>query len=223
MVKRQEGLGYTGLLLAVVVVALIFVGWLVLKPDHKTIGTTTVKNETSQSAAAQPTDKLIIGNPTAPKTIIQYGDFQCPICERFFTMTEPALQSEYIKPGKAKIEFRIETHIGAESVTAGEAAYCANDQKMFEAYHNELYKRQGAENSGVFSKSNLKQIAAQLGLDQKQFGDCLDSGKYNSLVVKSNNDAHNQAGVSSTPTFFIGERKIVGAQPITIFRTILDE
>ena len=206
---------------ALILVLAIAGGWLLLKSDNNK--TSSNKSVQTSSINQPATAQLIIGNPNTPKTIVEYGDFQCPICERFFTITEPALQSEYIKPGKAKIEFRIETHIGAESVTAGEAAYCANDQKMFEAYHNELYKRQGAENSGVFSRGNLKQIAAQIGLNQKQFDDCLDSGKYNSLVVKSNNDAHNQAGVSSTPTFFIGERKIVGAQPIAIFRAILDE
>jgi len=206
---------------ALILVLAIAGAWLLLKPDNKK--TSSDKSVATSSISQPATAQLIIGSPNAPKTIVEYGDFQCPICERFFTMTEPALQSEYIKPGEAKIEFRIETHIGAESVTAGEAAYCANDQKMFEAYHNELYKRQGAENSGVFSRGNLKQIATQIGLNQKQFDSCLDSGKYNSLVVKSNNDAHTQAGVSSTPTFFIGERKIVGAQPIAIFRAILDE
>lgn len=180
------------------------------------------QTSSAPTKAVKPADKLLIGVPDAPVTIIEYGDFQCPICKRFFEQTGPALRREYIDNGKANIEFRVETHIGEESVLAGQAAWCANDQGEFPAYHDELYRRQSGSNAGAFSLLNLKSIAAELKLDQKKFGACLDSQKYLATVQASHAEAQSR-GVTATPTFFIGGQKIVGAQPIGIFRTLLDD
>jgi protein-disulfide isomerase len=163
------------------------------------------------------TPKLIIGRADAPITIIEYGDFQCPICKRFFEQTEPQLIREWIDTGKAKIEFRVETHIGTGSVIAGEAAYCANDQGKFKEYHDELYRRQG---KAEFNLSLMKVIAGELNLDTAVFSSCLEGGKHRAVVEQSHRDA--QKSISGTPTFFIGDQKIVGAQPYSIFKTILE-
>lgn len=165
--------------------------------------------------------QLIIGDENAPITIIEYGDFQCPICKRFFDQTEPQLISEYIDTGKAKLEFRIETHIGAESVLAGEAAYCAAEQNQFKAMHDALFSRQRGTNSGTFSVSNLKKIAGEIGLGQQEFDTCMDEEQYKAAVIASDEAASKV--ISGTPTFFIGEHKISGAQPIGVFRAILDQ
>ncbi len=89
---------------------------------------------------ADGTPKLIIGDPNAPVTLVDYGDFQCPFCAQFFEQTAPSISRDYVDTGRVRIEFRVETHIGRESVRAGEAAYCANDQQTFRAYHDELYR-----------------------------------------------------------------------------------
>jgi protein-disulfide isomerase len=174
------------------------------------------------SPASQNADssKLIIGRADAPITIIEYGDFQCPICKNFFEKTEPQLRKDYIDTGKAKIEFRIETHIGSESVLAGEAAFCANDQSKFVELHDALYRKQNGYQNGQFSVANLKKIAGELKLDQTKFDTCMDTRQYKTAVEASNTEAH--AKISGTPTFFIGQQKIVGAQPYSIFKTILD-
>jgi protein-disulfide isomerase len=163
---------------------------------------------------------LIIGNVDAPLTIIEYGDFQCPICKSFFDKTEAQLIKDYVDTGKAKIEFRVETHIGAESVAAGEAAYCANDQNKFRDYHNALYTRQKGTNAGTFSSANLKKIALDLKLNTTTFNSCLDTGKYKTTVTNSHAEATKR--ISGTPTFFIGDQKIVGAQPYSIFKPVID-
>jgi len=178
------------------------------------------QSDKPETKPATSTQKLIIGDPNAPLTVVEYGDFQCPICKNFFKTTEQTLRKEFIDTGKANIEFRVETHLGAESVTAGEAAYCANDQAQFTSYHDALYQHQQGVNSGAFSAANLKQIAADVGLDAEKFAACLDKGTYRAKVTASNDDAHKQ-GVTATPTFFVGNNKITGVQPIQTFRTLL--
>lgn len=163
------------------------------------------------------TPKLIIGRVEAPITIINYGDFQCPICKRFFETTEPQLLKEWIDTGKAKIEFRVEAHIGEGSAAAGEAAYCANDQSKFQAMHDAIFRRQG---KATFNNALMKSIAAEIKLDLPAFNHCLDAANYRGVVETSHKEA--QKVISGTPTFFIGEQKIVGAQPYSIFKTVLE-
>lgn len=207
---------------ALVVIGGLALVWTKLK-TRQTDG--TIQGGGSEQTANIPegedgVPKLIIGGVKAPITIIEYGDFQCPICKRFFEQTEPQLISEYIDTGKAKIEFRVETHIGKESQYAGEAAYCGAEQDKFQAMHDVLYRNQGDPDSGAFSYGNLKRLAAQAGLDQLAFDTCLDSGRYRQTVIDSNTEA--QRRISGTPTFFIGDQKISGAQPIGVFRAVLD-
>lgn len=194
-----------------------------LGPDHSKTAkpeTTAEPKEQKPKETAAPT--LIIGDRSAPQTIIEYGDFQCQICKRFFTQTEPTLINEYLDTKKAKIEFRPVTQIGQESVLAANAAYCANEQGKFKQLHDELYKRQGSPESGVFSAENLKIIGGKLVLNRSKFENCIDGQKYLKYVTASNEEAK-QRGVTSTPTFYIDGQKITGAQPISIFRSILGE
>lgn len=182
-------------------------------------------NPDPPAMAPAPSDsmpKLIIGNPDAKVTLVEYGDFQCPFCGQFYRQTEPELIRAYVEPGKVNIEFRVETHIGQESVRAGEAAYCANDQKKFKAYHDQLFDNQKGENDGAFSDASLKTFAKNIGLDTAVFDNCLDSRKYLSAVNASNTEAKDK-GVTSTPTIFIGDSKITGAQPFAIYKRLLDE
>ncbi len=176
-----------------------------------------------QSANTTPAEtaggipKLIIGSPSAKLAITQYSDPQCPICKRFFEQTEPQLLKSYIDTGKAYIEIKVETHIGERSQLAGEAWYCAADQNKFKEFHDQTLTRQGNEQ---FTEPLMKVIAGQIGLDTAAFGKCLDSGKYTQIVIDSNNESKSR--ISSTPTFFIGDQKIVGAQPFSVFKTVIE-
>ncbi len=101
--------------------------------------------------------------------------------------------------------------LGQESIWAAEAAKCAEDQNQFWPYHDFLYVRQGAENSGRFSKPNLKQMAAQVGgIDQGRFGACLDSDQH-LADVQAERQQGQQLGVRATPTLFVNGQKFEGA------------
>ncbi len=166
------------------------------------------------------------GKADAPVKIIEYADFQCPFCGRFTRETAPKLVEEFVNTGQAQIEFRHYAFIGEESKKAAEAAECAADQGHFWPMHDIIFLRQGAENAGVYSSSNLKKYAREVadkvnGFDAKQFDTCLDSGEKRATVEQMAQEAVS-LGVRSTPTFFVNGQMVSGAQPIDEFRKTIE-
>ena len=162
-------------------------------------------------------DDPVKGDDNAPITIIEFSDFECPFCGRFYTQTLPQLEENYIKTGKAKLVFRdfpLSFHQNAQK--ASEAAECAKDQDKFWEYHDHLFVNQQS-----LSDSALKGYAKTLGLDTAKFDKCLDSGEKAS-EVQADFAAGSAAGVSGTPSFFINGVKLVGAQPFAAFQQIID-
>ncbi|MBI1957303.1 MAG: DsbA family protein [Candidatus Niyogibacteria bacterium] len=162
---------------------------------------------------AEPGD-FVLGNPEAPVTLVEFADFQCPFCGRFFKQTLPQIKDKYVKTGQVKFIFRDFAFLGEESFRAAEAARCAGEQRKFWEYHDYLYNHQSGENEGAFADTNLKKFALTLGLDQESFDACLDSGKYRELVEKESSGG-NDLGVSGTPTTFVNGKSVVGAVPFS--------
>ncbi len=111
---------------------------------------------------------VILGDANAPVTIIEYGDYQCPFCGRFFSEVEPLIRSQYIQTGKAKMVFRNYPFLGPESDAAAEAAECAKDQGQYWAYHDALYSakiQSPTENNGILNKDLFEKIASDLKLN----------------------------------------------------------
>lgn len=111
--------------------------------------------------------------------------------------------------------------LGPESKWAAEASECAADQDAFWEYHDLLFDNQAGENRGAFSKDNLKRLASELDLDTTTFNDCLDSGKYTSIVDAETSTAQS-LGVRSTPSFLINGTPVVGAQGYEVFKQYID-
>lgn len=165
-------------------------------------------------APPAPLDKCgsaACGDANAPVTIDVYADFQCPYCAQFDPVLEQ-LGPDYVDTGKVKIVFHNFAFIGPESTAAAQAVMCAGDQDKFWMFANNLYKHQGAENSGTFSSDNLKKLAAAAGLNSSQFNSCLDSGKFATAVRQQTTEAQ-QRRVQSTPTFFVNGQIHEGAVP----------
>jgi len=111
--------------------------------------------------------------------------------------------------------------LGPESQRAGEASECAADQDAFWEYHDKLFDSQSGENQGAFNQDNLKRFAVELGIDTQAFDECLDSGKYTS-VVQNETQAAQALGVRSTPSFLINGEPLVGAQPFDVFKQYIE-
>ena len=168
----------------------------------------------------------ILGNPNAPITMVEFGDYQCTFCSKFFHETENSIITNYIKTGKVKILFKDYIILGQDSINAANAAHCANDQKLFWKYHSMLYNNWAGENTGWADLAHLHEFANTLGLDMDVFSTCMSDLKWNELVNLSSKDGQ-KLGVSGTPTFFVIDQnndviKIVGAQHYDVFKQIFD-
>ena len=171
-----------------------------------------------------------VGDPEAPIKIDEYADFQCPFCRIFFEQTERLLMDNYIANGTVYFEYHsFGEFIGAESVAAAEAAYCAGDQGKFWEMHDTLFTNQTGENVGAFNDRRLEAFAEQIELDMDEWTSCYDSGKYSEMVEQDGKDAL-AAGAEATPTFILtyevnGEtktRSLQGAQGFDVFQQEID-
>lgn len=168
----------------------------------------------------------VLGSTDAPITIIEFGDYQCFYCNKFFHETEDQINENYIKTGKAKLIFKDFTIIGSDSVVAAHAAHCADEQGKFWEYHDTLYNHWNGENNGWASAQNQITFAQDLGLDMDKFTECMSSEKYKQKIQSSSEDAKT-LGLTGTPAFFvIGPNnkivKVPGAQPYDVFVDILE-
>lgn len=177
---------------------------------------------TSSSSASGPRlAPPVLGEAAAPVAIREYGDFQCPSCGAFFRLIEPQVREAYLATGNARLEWHDFAWIGPESRDAANAARCAQVQGQFWEYHDLLYGNQGGENSGAFSKDRLKAFGGSLDLDAQAFGACVDAGTY-AGAVQADFDEVRSLGLTGTPTFIIGSRRIVGAQPFEVFAAAIE-
>ncbi|MGQ0606675.1 MAG: DsbA family protein [Candidatus Nitrosotenuis sp.] len=168
----------------------------------------------------------VLGDPNAPITIVEFGDYQCFYCNKFFHETEGQIHENYIKTGKAKLIFKDFTIIGQDSVVSAHAAHCADEQGKFWEYHDALYNNWNGENNGWASAENQFKFAQDVGLDNIKFTECMTSEKYKQKIQASSEDAK-ILGLSGTPGFFvIGPNnkivKVPGAQPYDVFVSILE-
>lgn len=158
----------------------------------------------------------------APIKIEEYVDYQCPACGAFNRNFEQGVIDAFGKTGKVRYEVRGMSFIGQESVDAAQASMCAADQNKFWEMHNSIFANQKGENQGAFSRSRLKAIAAQAGLDAGAFNTCLDSNKYADKVNQERTEGEKR-GVTQTPTFFVNNKLFVGTQSADDFRRIFSE
>lgn len=162
-------------------------------------------------------DDTVKGDKNAPVTIIEFSDFECPFCARFYENTLPQIIKEYVETGKVKFVYRdfpLSFHRNAQK--AAEAAECAGEQGRYYEMHDKLFEE--GVSGGVDS---FKQYATDLSLDTAKFNDCLDSGKMEAEVQKDFSDGQ-KAGVSGTPAFFIDGIPLSGAQPFEAFKQVIE-
>lgn len=167
------------------------------------------------------------GSEKAEVNLVEFGDYQCPFCKRFFDQTEPQMMQEYVDSGKAKFYFLDVSIVGEDSIILGQGAWCADDQGKYWEYHDYMYTNQGEENSGWGTPEKVKFMARNIpGLDVDKFGQCLDDKKYESKSKQLTAFAQ-QIGLTGTPTMFVGDPqrgyiKITGAQPYSVFKQVID-
>jgi len=195
-------------------------------------------------------DDHVLGNKDAKVTIVEYADFRCPFCERFYTQTEKQLVTDYVNTGKVRFIFRSFAFLGSQSTWASEAAECAAEQGKYWEYYNWLFSNQAPESDlNYYSKVNLTKYAGTVGLNTAQFASCLNSDKYAKRVADDSASGR-AVGITGTPTLMIikdkntsfdvvyissqmqarqnviklanGNTIIIGAQPYETFKQAID-
>jgi len=170
-------------------------------------------------------DDVVLGDLNAPVTVVEYADFQCPFCGRFYSQTASQIKENYVQEGKVKLVYRHFAFLGPESRAAANAAECAKDQGKFWAYHDSLYEeelRDQQEHNGNLNRTLFLSLAEDLGLRADEFSACLDSNKYDEKVQKDYAEAQ-AVGVRATPTTFVNDKKVEGALPYEQFKLIIDK
>ena len=227
-----------------IIIASILISGSILYSSSKKEG--TMVNNNNQPTNNQPTpsdpvkvsvdDDPVLGDKNAPLTMIEFSDYECPFCKRHFTDVYPQIKKDYIDTGKVKLVYRDFIAVPSHNPLATSeamAAQCAKDQGgdlMYFKYHDAIFTKTISNGNGL-AVSELPVIAKNLGLNVSAFQSCLDSNKYKDEVAKDITDGQ-QVGVNGTPSFFIGKSNssgtidgtiIVGAQPFSAFKVIIDE
>ncbi|WP_406380871.1 DsbA family protein [Streptomyces sp. NBC_01618] len=164
-----------------------------------------------------------VGADNAPSTLTIWEDFRCPVCAQF----EKAFRDtahELERSGQTKVEYHLATLIdgnlgGSGSLRAANAAACAQDVGKFSAYHDVLYRNQPPETEDAFGdNAKLIELSGKVpGLDTPDFRSCVEDGKHDSWVQKSNK-AFQDGGFPGTPTALLNGESIFpkkGNEPIT--------
>lgn len=190
------------------------------------LATLTIAVLAAGSSAAQSSSQMAArtkGVATAPVTVYEMSDFQCPFCRRFATETFPALEREYIQTGKVRwifVNFPL-TQIHANAIPAAQLATCAGRQGKFWPAHDLLFQHQATwaplRNAGPF----LVSLADSLRLDRAALVGCLERNETLEEIQKDAEGAQ-RSGATSTPTFYIEGLLIRGAHPAPVFRRLLD-
>jgi protein-disulfide isomerase len=170
------------------------------------------------SGQAADTGHPTLGAADAPVVLLNYSDFQCGFCRRYTAEVEPALITEYVNTGRLRMEWRDFPVLGDASVRAALAGRAAHEQDAFWAYHGLLYANQ----DGGFNDDRLVAIAAQAGLDVAQFRQALATNRYQA-EVQADFEEGQQLGLTGTPSFMINGQLVVGAQPLEVFRQVIEE
>ena len=168
----------------------------------------------------------ILGNPNAPVTLVEFGDYQCHFCNVFFHSTEEDILTNYVETGKVRMIFKDYNIIGPDSISASHGAHCANEQGKFWEYHDILYSNWTGENNGWASPENLRKFAQEINLDMEKWSECMTNGTYAQIILASNDDAR-ALELTGTPAFFVigpdGKvTRLFGAQPYEVFQNIFE-
>lgn len=176
------------------------------------------------SALAPDTgDTRTMGRADAPVAIYEMSDFQCPFCRRYALETLPTIEREYIATGKVRytfINFPI-TQLHPNAVPAAELGVCAARQGKFWPMHNLLFETQDAWAPLKDPRPALLGLSDSLGMDRTKTLACL-ADSTTARTVEAEATAAARAGATATPSFYIEGGLLVGAQPIEVFRPILD-
>jgi protein-disulfide isomerase len=184
-----------------------------------------------QQRPARPTtatvaiaNKPVLGSASAPVTVVEFTDYQCPYCLRFTKTTFPSLKRDYIDTGKVRwVALNLPLPFHKDARKAAQSAHCAGEQGKFWEMREALFK-----NPQKMAEENLPVHAASVGVDVEAFKACMASDRHLDDIDQDAKDA-GAVRLTGTPSFIIGKTAsdritgdvIVGAQPLNVFNAAI--
>ena len=162
------------------------------------------------------------GDSTAPIAVVEFGDFGCSACALFARESFPTIDEDFVQSGRVRWRF-IPFVLGPfrHAKEAAIASLCANEQEAFWQMHDVLYESQDAWKRAGDPASSFGALAEELGLDRPTFERCYRSDEA-SETVKAFSRLARKEGIRATPTFIIGEHRVLGALPAQDFARLLE-
>jgi protein-disulfide isomerase len=219
--KNQNTTRVFYLLLALIAVGGI--GYLSYLSTRKTQAT-FVTSPIDTTLPRVESEGYLMGSPTAPVEVMELGDFECPGCAQFNAVTEPDVRARLVQPGTVRfryVDFPLSMH--RNTWNASRAAACADEQGKFWEMHDLLFQTQVRWNGEATGNPDkvFKDLGKQLGLNQKQFNDCIDTKKYQAKI-----QAHERIAASrkatGTPTFFVGGLQLTSKPTYDAIKQLVD-
>jgi protein-disulfide isomerase len=199
--KRLLQIGSAAVFLAVVVVAVL----IVVSANETSGGDTNLEDVGLVKDELQgiPQNELVLGDPQAKVTLVEFGDLQCPVCKGFSEEIIPDVIDSRVRSGEAKIEFRNYTIISQESVPAGAAAIAAGKQGRGWTFIELFYRNQGREASGYVTDEFLVEIAKGAGVPDLDKWDKDRKSNATLAEVKRTTEEAQRLGLTGTPSFAV--------------------
>lgn len=174
----------------------------------------------NEPVTLQSVGTYVMGSPSAPITIVEFTDLQCPFCSRFAGTTFDELKRNYIDTGKVRFATRdLPLPMHPHAVRAAKASRCAGEQNKFWELRSALVR-----NAATLSPALITEQARLLKLDIAAFDACLAGTAFDALI-EQDIAAAKSIGITGTPSFVVGKTvngaftgfKIVGAPPLSVF------
>ena len=176
------------------------------------------------AVALVPNQGHVIGSDSAPVEVVEFADFECPGCGSFATLAEPDVRSRLVNTGIIRfrfIDFPLSMHRNTR--VAHLAAWCAGEQGKFWEMHDAIFQNQDRWNGETTSKpaQPLAALAGSVGVNAAKYDSCMTARKY-AGEIQANYDEAVRRQIQSTPTFLIGNKRLVGAAPYDKFKAQVD-
>ncbi|MFA6227587.1 MAG: thioredoxin domain-containing protein [Patescibacteria group bacterium] len=176
----------------------------------------SISSSLEKSPARQKAEKIdrpYLGNINAQLVIVEFADFQCPVCQEEFSVIR-TIANKYEQD--ILFIFRNYPVKGDDSMVLAQAGYCAQEQGKFWPFHDRLFLQQGNFNN----EEEFNAIIKSSGLNLAKFNNCLKSLKYQPKVTEDIADALD-LGARGTPTFYVNGKKLEGAVPLNTWEELI--
>jgi protein-disulfide isomerase len=210
---RETNWVVIGGLIALGVVVFSGLLWLALRPgENATVQTL------AEFCAANPDNCVSRGEADAPVTMVEVSDFGCSHCTNFHNQTAEPLAEQFVEPGTLRW-VALPYALSTTTVPAAAAALCADEQDRFFEFTDALFSVDPVETR--ITAAGYQQAAEAVSLDMDAFQSCMDDGR-NLSIVNANREVARSNGVSGTPTFFLNDQTLSGAQPLEVFAQTIE-